>query len=160
MFFVKPLLLKFIRFPIRSDWNPIKSLTVLCTLIKFTWLVLRSWLLWIGLCILVGLCLMQQPCSPLLTYFLIYLYKSLLCLESYVQTSLFCACFSFLNSSCNSFIFGLYLSLLLIYEFDQFFDGLFPYLLYLLVRLSERSFPCMFGLLLWSVFLVFQLSGY
>ena len=88
---------------------------------------------------------MQQPCSPLLTYFLIYLYKSLLCLESYVQTSLFCACFSFLNSSCNSFIFGLYLSLLLIYEFDQFFDGLFPCLLYLLVRFSERSFPCMFA---------------
>ena len=66
-----------------------------------------------------------------------------------------CTCFCFFISSCCSFIFRSYLSLILMFEFDNFLDGLFSCLLHLLVGLSERSFSCMFGLFLWSVLLVF-----
>ena len=69
-------------------------------------------------------------------------------------TGVSCLSVSFLIFSCSSFIFDSYLLLFLICEFDNFFDGLFPCFLYLLVWLSKPSFSCMVGLLLSSVFLV------
>ena len=68
------------------------------------------------------------------------------------------ACFGFFISSCSSFIFRLYLSLFLMYEFYNFLDRQLHCLLYLLVGLSKRSFSCMFGLLLWPVLLVYVVS--
>ena len=59
-------------------------------------------------------------------------------------------CYSFFISSCRLFIFCSYL-LFLMFEFDNFLEGLFPYLLYLLPPLSEQSFFYMFPLLLGSV---------
>ena len=58
--------------------------------------------------------------------------------------------YSFFISSCRLFIFCSYL-LFLMFEFDNFLEGLFPYLLYLLPPLSEQSFFYMFPLLLGSV---------
>ena len=59
-------------------------------------------------------------------------------------------CYSFFISSYRLFIFCSYL-LFLMFEFDNFLEGLFPYLLYLLPPLSEQSFFYMFPLLLGSV---------
>ena len=62
-----------------------------------------------------------------------------------------CKCFSFFISSCSSFTFCLCLSLFLMFKIHNFLEGIFRCLLHRLVGLSERSFSCMFGLLLWSV---------
>ena len=62
-----------------------------------------------------------------------------------------CKCFSFFISSCSSFTFRLCLSLYLMFEINNFLDAIFRCLLYRLDGLSERSFYCMFGLLLWLV---------
>ena len=57
------------------------------------------------------------------------------------STGVSCKCFSFFFiSSCSSFIFRLCLSLFLMFEFDNFLEGIFSCLLYLLVGLSEGSF--------------------
>ena len=60
-----------------------------------------------------------------------------------------CKCFSFFISSCSSFTFCLCLSLFLMFEIHNFLEGIFRCLLYRLLGLSERSFSCTFGLLLW-----------
>ena len=67
------------------------------------------------------------------------------------STGVSCKCFSFFISSCSSFAFRLCLSLFLVIEIHNFLEGIFRCLLYWLVELSERSFSCMFGLLVWSV---------
>ena len=59
--------------------------------------------------------------------------------------------FSFFISSCSSFTFHLCLSLFLMFEIHNFLEAIFRCLLHRLDGLSERSFPCMFGLLLWLV---------
>ena len=76
------------------------------------------------------------------------------------STGVSCKCFSiFICSCCSSFIFRSYLSLFLMFEFDNFPEELFSCLLHLLAGLSERGFSCMFGLLLWlcSRFYLFPL---
>ena len=60
-----------------------------------------------------------------------------------------CKCFSFFISSCSSFTFCLCLSLFLMFKIHNFLEGIFRCLLYRLLGLSERSFSCTFGLLLW-----------
>ena len=62
-----------------------------------------------------------------------------------------CKCFSFFISSCSSFTFRLCLSLFLMFEINNFLEAVFRCLLHRLDGFSERSFYCMFGLLLWSV---------
>ena len=47
---------------------------------------------------------------------------------------------------------------ILMFEFDNSLEGLFPCLLYLLVALSERSFSSMFALLLWLVLSVLLIT--
>ena len=60
-----------------------------------------------------------------------------------------CHCFSFFISSCSSFTFCLCLSLFLMFKIHNFLEAIFRCLLYRLLGLSERSFSCTFGLLLW-----------
>ena len=62
-----------------------------------------------------------------------------------------CKCFSFCSSSSSSFTLRLCLSLFLMFEIHNFLEGILRCLFHRLDGLSERSFSCMFGLLLWSI---------
>ena len=94
--------------------------------------------------------IIQRPCSRFLKCLLIYLQKFFVVFTIVCSTGASWKCYSFFISSCRLFIFCSYL-LFLMFEFDNFLEGLFPYLLYLLPPLSEQSFFYMFPLLLGSV---------
>ena len=146
--------LKFVPCLAGSYWNPIEYSIVLDCLIRFAWFVQWSWLLWVGWCFLLGLCLMQRPCSRFFEMpFELLVEVSVVC-RIVRSTGVSCPCFIFFHFLLYFIKFSFMFLLLLMFEFDNFLDGLFPCLLSLLIGHSKRSFCCMIGFLLWLVLLV------
>lgn len=113
------------------------SSAVLCNFVKFAWLFLWGWFT-VNRSVFFCSCLFNPKTVFSFFEMSFYLLVEVFVISRTTQwTGVSCLFVSFLIFSCSSFIFDSYLLLFFICEFDNFFDGLFPCFLYLLVWLCK-----------------------